>query len=245
MSGIKVTLFGTPRVLHTGTPKSPDSYNDTEGKLEVVTIPRRKSVALLAYLATDPRHHHRQTLALLLWPDADPLASAAYLRRDLAILNKALGPNHLIIDRESVMMSQHADTDFDVRRFRSLLQASNQHGHRSNEICHDCIALLEDAVSLYRGDFMEGFSLSDSAAFDEWQRSEAENLRSEALSSIIKLTRAFGNLRDFAKAIDYARRWTALAPDDESAHRELMYLYAERWQSGCRHPTISELYADS
>ncbi len=226
MSGIKVALLGTPIILRTKIQQLPDASGDTDDTLDVVTIPRRKSVALLAYLASDPRPHHRQTLALLLWPDARPSLSASYLRRDLSVLNRELGPGCLTISRESVTMPQ-AKTEVDVRRFRGLLKAAEHHGHRSGEICHDCIALLEDAVSLYHGDFMQGFSLSDSPIFDEWQLAEAENLRSDALSSIIKLAHGFSSLQEYTKAIDYARRWIQFAPEDESAYRELMYLFAK------------------
>jgi DNA-binding SARP family transcriptional activator len=31
-----------------------------------------------------------------------------------------------------------------------------------------CLEALEEAVALYRGDFLEGFSLPDSAQFDDW-----------------------------------------------------------------------------
>ena len=44
-------------------------------------------------------------------------------------------------------------------------------------------------VELYRGDFLEGFSLRDSAAFDEWQFFQAEALRQELAAALQPETR--------------------------------------------------------
>jgi hypothetical protein len=36
---------------------------------------------------------------------------------------------------------------------------------------------LAEAVQLYRDDFLAGFTLHDSASFDDWQRLQTEALR--------------------------------------------------------------------
>jgi hypothetical protein len=54
----------------------------------------------------------------------------------------------------------------DVARFRDLLRASP-----------DNLDALEEAIELCRGDFLEGFSLPDSAQFDDWQFFQSEGLR--------------------------------------------------------------------
>ena len=56
MSRLALYLLGPPRLELDGEP---------------VEVPRRKAVALLAYLAVTGGHHSRDSLATLLWPEYD------------------------------------------------------------------------------------------------------------------------------------------------------------------------------
>jgi tetratricopeptide (TPR) repeat protein len=78
---------------------------------------------------------------------------------------------------------------------------------------------------LYRGDFLAGFTLKDSAAFDEWQFFESENLRRALADVLERLVRYHILLEAFQAAIPYAQRWLSLDLLHEPAHRELMRLY--------------------
>ena len=86
---------------------------------------------------------------------------------------------------------------------------------------------LAEAVALFRGDLLEGFSLRDSPEFDAWQVAEADALQRE-LGAALRAARAAGSRRAASSrtAIRYARRWLALDPLHEPAHRELIRLYA-------------------
>jgi hypothetical protein len=46
---------------------------------------------------------------------------------------------------------------------------------------------LETAVSLYRDDFISGFSLRDSISFEEWQLQQSEQLRRELSDALARL----------------------------------------------------------
>jgi hypothetical protein len=104
------------------------------------------------------------------------------------------------------------------------------HGHPKTEPCGRCLPLLAEAAALYRGDFMKGFGLRDAPAFQEWQFFQAESLRREQAGVLERLARAQGERREFELAIGYARRWLALDPLNEAAHRQLMQLYAASGQ---------------
>ncbi|MCB0003375.1 MAG: AAA family ATPase, partial [Anaerolineae bacterium] len=52
---------------------------------------RRQSLTLLGYLAVSGERHHRDRLAGLFWPDAEPKRAYANLRHVLWELNKVLG----------------------------------------------------------------------------------------------------------------------------------------------------------
>ena len=87
-------------------------------------------------------------------------------------------------------------------------------------------------MALYGDGFLAGFTLEDSAAFDEWQFFETQALRDAAADALRRLVtwHAGEAARDYDQAIAYARRWLALDPLHEPAHRQLMALYAEAGQ---------------
>src|SRR5919198_5738576 len=209
MAGVRLALLCPPRGGRDGVP---------------VTVDTRKAIALLAYLAVAPERHARDTMATLLWPDYDQDHARGALRRTLSTLNKALGEGWLAADRAAVGFAR---TGFwlDVARFEGLLASCRDHGHPPEDACPACVAPLREAARLYRGDFLAGFALRDSAGFDDWQYYQAERLRRALAGALERLVQAEIGQRRWDEAIDAARRWLALDPLHEAAHRQLMRLY--------------------
>jgi DNA-binding SARP family transcriptional activator/predicted ATPase len=219
MSSLRVSLFGLPRVQRDG---------------ESISIQRRKVVALLAYLAVTGQPHSRDTLATLFWPDHDQSGARANLRRDLSRLKQTLGAQALAIDREQVGLDPQTELWLDVEAFQSSVARAKQHDCAAPELCADCLAALTEAVDLYTGDFMAGFTLTDSAEFDDWQFFQAESLRQEMASALERLVQALSAQGEYETAIPYARRWMALDPLHGPAQRHLMQLY-----DGSEQPTAA------
>jgi DNA-binding SARP family transcriptional activator/predicted ATPase len=219
---LQIFLFGAPRI-------------ERDGKS--VPLKRRKTVAILAYLTVTGRPHSRDALATLLWPEYDQSGARANLRRDLSLLKRTLEDEVLVIDRSQVSIDPKSTLWLDVNGFTSKLALAKDHEHDSLErLCEGCASPLEEAVGLYAGDFMEGFSLPDSPAFDEWQFFQAEGYRqglAEALQQLIRWQVARGNLE---QAILYGRRWLALDPLHEPAQRQLMkhYGWSGQWAAAQR-----------
>ena len=215
MSRLQLFLFGMPRLVEEG---------------RRVNIERRRSLALLAYLAVTRQPHSRDLLATLFWPESDTTSARAGLRRELHNLKKALPGNVLDTNGEHASLDQSAELWVDMHEFESLLECVREHGHNLNPLavddaCPDCLHRLEAAASLYNADFMAGFSLPDSAAFDDWQFFQGEKLR-ELLSQALQRLSAWHTRKgQYLPAIDCARRWLALDNLHEPAHRELMQLY--------------------
>jgi len=187
-------------------------------------------VALLAYLAVTGGSHSRDSLATLLWPEYDQSRARAALRRTLSELNSTLGGEWLTVDREIAGLNPDAELWLDVDQFRHLLAACEMHAHPATGVCADCVLPLEEAVELYRDGFMAGFTLRDSAAFDEWQFFQTEGLRDELAGALERLVRCHSLEGEYEPAIAYARRWLALDPLHEPTHRHLMQLYAQAGQ---------------
>jgi ABC-type oligopeptide transport system substrate-binding subunit/DNA-binding SARP family transcriptional activator len=211
MSSFKLSLLGPPHLDRDGVP---------------LELNIRKNMALVAYLAVTGESHTRETLITLLWPELEPSRARANLRRNLSVLRKALGGECLVVDRETVGLDPSADVWLDVDQFHSLLLAWQGHGHPRADMCPECLIALAEAVELYRGDFLEGFTLRDSPNFDEWQFFQTEGLRQELASALERLVRGHSAQGAYETAIPYARRWLALDPLHETAHRHLMQLYA-------------------
>jgi predicted ATPase len=84
----------------------------------------------------------------------------------------------------------------------------------------------EEAVSLYQGDFLEGFSLPDSAAFEEWALLTREQLRRQVMDALHRLAEVYGERGEHERALQYAWRQTELDPWREEAHQQVMRLLA-------------------
>jgi DNA-binding SARP family transcriptional activator len=210
---LKIFLFGTPQL---------------EYQNEVLEIPRRKAFALLAYLALNNHPQNRDLLATLFWPDLDQEKARGALRSTLYTLTSLVQEEWLMADRQMVMLD-HDAAWIDVKLFVSLLAESQQHSHDPETLCEKCVAHHEQAVSLYRDDLLAGFSLNDeSAEYDNWQLFQREWLRREFAGMLRRLAchYAVEGRSAFDSALSYARRWLALDPLHEPAHRLLMRLYA-------------------
>ncbi len=211
MSGLAFYLMGSPRLECNG---------------EQVEVDTRKAIALLAYLALEPGSHRRDSLAALFWPDFDQSHARAALRRTLSSLKQALGEAVMEVGREEIHLEPGSDMWVDVQEFRKFLSDCTQHGHPDSSVCPRCLQPLSEAAKIYRGDFMAGFSLRDSLGFDDWQFLLGEALRRDYAGVLERLVTGCREQGEFVEAVEYARRWLVVDPLQESAHRQLMQLYA-------------------
>jgi DNA-binding SARP family transcriptional activator/predicted ATPase len=178
--------------------------------------------ALLAYLAVETgQPHRREKLAGLLWPDWPEQSARANLRRALANLRQAIGdhqatPPFLHISRQTVQFNQASDAWIDVAAFTDLLQA--------RAFSRETIRQLEQAAELYRGDFLDGFSVADSPAFDEWMLLNREWLRRLVMEALHRLAACHEQDGEYERGLQHAWRQMELDPCRENAHRQLMRL---------------------
>ncbi len=220
MPAFKLYLLGAPFLEVAGEPLALDT---------------RKAIALLAYVVMTTsggggQTHTRDALATLLWPELDQSRARAALRRTLSPLRQAVDRRILNVTRETIglhnAMPPGDNLWVDAIAFRELLQTAAAHQHGDEPLCPACHAALEQAVALYRDDFMSGFSLRDAPQFDDWQYLESEQLRRALATALEQLTRHNALLGAYDRAIELARRRLALDPLSEAVHRALMELYA-------------------
>ena len=169
------------------------------GREELPAILRQpKRLALLAYLAVaTPRgFHRRDTLLALFWPERDAEHARAALSDALYALRRALGDGVI------------------------LRRGDEEVGLAPDRFWCDAVALLEavgagrleEAVGLYRGEFLAGFHLSGAAEFDRWleeQRTHVRDRVTQAGWALADREAARGGLPEAAR---WARQAVALHP---------------------------------
>ncbi len=209
MPGLSLRLLGPP------------SIEVDDAQLRVDT---RKAAALLAYLALEGPQR-RESLAALLWPESTDVRARAALRRTLSVLNRALGNRWLDSDRARVGLTG-AGWSCDAAELLTVAASTAAHRHVDGGACASCTDALRSAADLYRGEFMLGFGLRDSAEFDEWMMVQAEALRRESSAVLERLVGQLTQAGQLEAAMLYAKRQVTLDPLHEPAHRRLMQLYA-------------------
>jgi predicted ATPase/DNA-binding SARP family transcriptional activator len=196
MSRLEIALLGPPRIILDGQPVETD---------------RHKAIGLLAYLALEAKDHSRETLAALLWPDYPRASAFSYLRRTLWELNHILGKGWIESGHECVTLVRLPELSLDTDTFQRLLASGS---------CQ--VTTLAEAISLYRGDFLENFVIADTQPFQDWQLQQAEYFRREFARALEKLVALQEQNGDYASALANAQRWLALDRLNEVAYRAAM-----------------------
>jgi DNA-binding SARP family transcriptional activator len=220
-----------------------------------LTITKRKALALLVYLVTRSGSPAPARFAAgLLWPESSTAAAQNSLRVTCSQLQKSLeraqedAQPYLISNRLDLQFNPLSRYELDVTRFRSLIEACRTHTHPGQpEDCAECAARLAQAVMLVRGPFLEGFSLPDCPAFDEWLFFQRERLHQQVTAALEQLANFHERAGDAAEAESYARRLLELDPLREQAHLRLMRLLAgagQRSAALAQYETLRRLLAD-
>ncbi|MGH7302677.1 MAG: ATP-binding protein [Candidatus Rokuibacteriota bacterium] len=183
----------------------------------LVTFPRKKSEALLAYLALHAgQMQARDKLAALLWGDASDARARQSLRQALTALRQAAarGATPLLLEDGDAVTVSPAAVEVDVALFERLVADGGA-------------PALEQAAGLYHGDLLEGLAVSE-PPFEEWLTPERERLREKALEALVRLLAL--QIRGGANesAVQTAIRVLGLDPAQESVHRSLMRLYVQQ-----------------
>ncbi len=207
MSFLKIFSLGTPRL----------ELDD-----QAITLPRKKALALLIYLALATEPVSRERLATLLW-DEHTATPRNNLRRVLFTLRKHLGKEW--IEEEGQFLRLMAESWWaDIIVFDTLAHPTSRllPTQLQNEALP--IAQWKQAVELYRDQFMDGFYIRASD-FEAWQMSQQRQWEQRLVVVLHNLTQALLLAQNYSQAMPYARRWVELDATDESAHRALMSAY--------------------
>src|SRR5437016_6884077 len=216
MSVLRLNVLGPPEIFHDGSRPS---------------FALRKAQALLLYLAVEGGLHPRSKLAALLWPDSEPQDARKTLRNALTLLRRLLADrdpsapahSHLLSDQELLGLDPQAPLALDLEVVQQAYRAAQRH---STLPCQEqraaLVSLLQLALALVRGPFLEGFWLREESGFDAWvqQQQQQWQVRLHLLFERLSCWQESGGELEPARVT--LARWLALDPLAEEASRRLM-----------------------
>jgi DNA-binding SARP family transcriptional activator len=199
---LRIALLGSPMLMWSGQP---------------VAMARRQARALFYRIAAAAHPVPREQLAFLFWSDS-PEATA---RRNLTVLltqiRRALPSPDLLVTVGDAIGLDHRAAETDTAALAALIPRA---------ISARQLDQLADALRCYRGPFLDGFALPDSAEFDAWASQERQVWERRYLDALTVLVEGYAAIGAYQAAIGAAQR--ALATDElaEDMHRRLIALYA-------------------
>src|SRR6202165_5450005 len=219
MGQLRLAVLGPPEVLHDGTR---------------LTFALRKAQALLLYLAVEQGMHPRSKLAAFLWPDSAPHDARTALRNALALLRTLLADpdtsasphSHLLSPRDQLALNSQAPLELDLAVVQEAYAAAQRHSTLPAEPQRvGLVAKFQQALTLVRGQFLDGFWLGEESPFDEWVQASQQKwlVRVQLLCERLSAWQEAGFELEPARAT--LRRWLALDPLAEEAYRRLMRVH--------------------
>src|SRR2546429_2662307 len=217
MGLLRLAVLGTPEVFHDGTR---------------LTFALRKAQALLLYLAVEGGMHSRNKLTTLLWPDSEPRDARRSLRNALTPLRSVLSDasasshTHLISEGDLLGLNRQAPLELDLdvvqQAYQQALRLSTAPPQSQGAIP---IENLQQALTLVRGPFLDGFWLGEETPFDEWvlQQQRQWQMRLQMLYDRLSCWQEATGKLEQSKAT--LTSWLALDPLSEEAARRLMRLH--------------------
>ena len=187
----------------------------SDGREFRAVLAQPKRLALLTYLAAAApgapgasTFHRRDTLLALFWPDQDVTRARAALSRAVHYLRASLGDGVVLSLGDEELGVDPDRISCDATQFRKELSKGR----------------LAEALELYRGDFVEGFFLSEVPELDRWIDSERRRFRDSAADAARGLSKSAESSGDLAMALHWARQASSYAPYDEPGARRVLLL---------------------
>ncbi|HVX20769.1 MAG TPA: BTAD domain-containing putative transcriptional regulator [Acidimicrobiales bacterium] len=169
----------------------------------------QKAKALVVYLVLNRRPVSRRALAELLWGEVPEQKGRAGLRVVLHDVRRSLG-EVLVAEGDEVGLAGSAPVATDVLAFEAAVDDG----------------AWDQAVTLYRGPFLDGFSVERAPGFDQWVLQTRERLHQVAATALLARAEEHEAAGATASAVAVLGRMVALDPWDEEARRRLMAVLA-------------------
>ncbi len=192
-------VLGTPKIRVGGVPQR---------------LPYRKVTALLAYLAVTSRAHSRAALATLLWGDFDDRRANSSLRNALYVLRRELGLDPCLVVNRNQVSLEPRQVWLDVDRLKHAVREETE-----------TIPALREALSLWRGPFLDGLFVVGAPDFNAWVSATRGKLERTYLEGCLALSQAHARAEQWPEALEAAQKAADLDPLYEAGHRQIMRMH--------------------
>ncbi len=216
MSSVRISLLGTVRVTHQGLSTQNSMGHAVKALLGYLTLFRH-------------RFHTREVLAGMFWGESSEERARNSLRTAIWRLRKVLEPETIpkgtyivTTPMGEVGFNRESNHWLDVAVFENNTKKILAKHFKT--LTAEDVRSLENTLTLYSGDLLEGF-------YNEWALRERERLRSLYLKSQDHLLRYFSHHDAYEEGLACGRNILDLDPLREEIHREMMRLY---YRSGQR-----------
>ncbi len=172
-----------------------------------------KSRDLFFYILQNPSGLSRDQIGAVFWPDYNPERLEMAFRSTLYRLRRDLFKNVIVHEDGLYRFNKSINYWLDVEQFDRLVREAEQTAYL--ELCG---ALLSEAISLHRGDYLQG-------VYAEWVTIERERHQVSYLHAMDRLANILKEQGKYRSAIDLYQRILLVDPFQESAHLELIRCY--------------------
>lgn len=173
-------------------------------------VRKPKHLALLTYLACargrPPPLSSRDTLVAMFWPEADDRSARNCLRQSLHVLRLMLGKAVIVTEGRHLVGTDCSRLTSDLHAFHRALAAKD---HKA-------------VVDLHRGDFLDGFFLSDLPEFERWVEEQRRWCRDRAIRAAWTLAKEAEGRGEHYEAYRWWARIEELAPFDQAVLRRVI-----------------------
>lgn len=178
-------------------------------------ICRKQARALLYRLAARMQPIPREELCFTFWPDVPEAVAHRHLSHLISHVRQSLPMPTIIRTRNELVELDASKAWSDAATFWSFCtppEASQ-------------LVRLQQALEIYRGPFLSGFSLSVCPEFGAWVAEERGLFQQLYLDTLTFVMSAEASQADYSKAIFYGRRYLKVDSQAEEMHRRLMLLH--------------------
>ncbi|MBI4216984.1 MAG: tetratricopeptide repeat protein [Chloroflexi bacterium] len=174
----------------------------------------KKSRELFFYLLSHRRQGTKEQVLEALWPDIAGPQSHSSLYSTAYRLRRALYDGCLVQEGGRYYLCPEGEVWFDAEEFEKLVSQASQTDRGSEKRA----SLLEKAVNLYRGSFLEEF-------YSEWCETLRKNLEQRHINALANLGGYYAARGDYAKSVSFLERIVGIDNYREETYAELMKSY--------------------
>jgi len=184
---------------------------------EPVLLSRWASVRtreLFYFLLAHPDGVRREQVGDLFWPDLSSSKMNSVFHTVLYRLRRALFTDCVIYEDGRYRFNEGVEWWYDVQDFERLLDGTKETDDQDEQI-----ELFQEALALYRGDYLEEF-------YSDWCQRERERLRERYLTAAMALADLYYKREDMELSIGVCQSVLARDRYQERAYRRLIRCYA-------------------